>query len=1134
MNKFTTYKIKNLFVTKIIILLFIICTFATESVMANALSLAQQIKEKRVTLSIKEKSLNTILSEIKRQTQIGFVINSKVDQEKLNKLTIIAQNESVENVLTRLLKETGCEYKVSNNDILVVPVEKSTKPTNQKQEKITISGKVLDDTKKPVAGATLIVVGTSIGAITDDKGSFTVTMEKGQSIEISCVGMESIIKVIEASDNNMIIQMKMSSLAVDDVVVTGYFNRKKESYTGATTTFTGKDLRKISTGNLLNSLSMLDPSFTKVTNNQMGSNPNAIPDFEIRGSGSLKSEYEGNPNMPTFILDGFEVTAQKVFDLDPNRVRSMTILKDAAATAIYGSRAANGVVVIETEAPKAGKLQITYNGSVNFEMADLSDYNLMNAAEKLEYERRAGVYSEDGRPSWADTYLDMYNDRMKLVAKGIDTDWIAIPIREMGVGHKHAVMAEGGDESFRYAIDLFYSNKIGVMKGSKRDNVGGSVRLQYNLQKLKFTNYTSFDHVKSVNSPYGDFSPYTYYNPYYYPYNEDGGINKILYEYVIYDDEKKEFKTKKMYNSLHDATINSKDESGSNYFLNNFAIEYDIISGLKLKANVSLSVDDTRTDKFLPSEHTSFMEGNNKDGETTEDDKKGSYRQTFNKGFSYDINAILTYYKQIKRHTLNVGAVYNIRESTNDISNFLAAGFANQMMDHVAMGVGFFDGEKPGGSYNTTRMIGVVGNIGYSFDDKYLLDASVRSDGSSVYGSTNRWGTFWSVGLGWNIAKENFLKDSKAINLLKIRGSIGTTGGQNFYPYQSMAMYSYNDSFISDISYSGYTGAILKALGNNNLKWQKVEKKNIGLDFELVQRRIIGSFNYYNDTSKDVLVDVSIAPSLGFESYMENLGKVKNSGVELTLRGSILRDYNTGLRWDVIFNMVHNKNAVLEINDALTAYNDKQDGKVQNKPSVRYQEGMSINTIWANESLGIDPTTGNEIFLNMRGKKVDKWDVKNYKPLGSTDPDLFGTFGTTFAYKGWEINASFYYKFGGEIYNETLVSKIENVNPNENGDKRILYDRWNKVGDVSKYKKVSDVSVTKPTSRFIEKENMIQLQTVSLSYDFNSENLRKAGIQRLRLSAIGNDLFTASTMRMERGILYPFARTFSVSAQLTF
>ena len=1102
---------KNLMIMKWCIAF--ICLF-TLNLSANVYS-----QKNIVSLDLSDVSVEQFVKAVKQQTSLKFMYNSSLIRQA-GKISVKVENKELKDVLSMVLGKVNLEYEFFNNVILI---RQKGEGKSEQQKKKVVNGTVKDEHGVTLPGVSVLIKGESVGVATDINGKYSITIPENKKevvFAFSFVGMVP-VEVRYTGQDSINVVLKEDVEKIDEVVVNGYFTRKKESYTGVSTTFSGNDLRKVSTGNILNTLSMLDPSFTKVVNNEMGSDPNTIPNFEIRGSSSLKADFDGNPNMPTFIMDGFEVSAEKVFDLDPTRVRFITILKDAAATAIYGSRAANGVVVIETEAPKPGKLQLSYNGSMNFEVADLSDYNLMNAEEKLEYEVRAGLYDKEDRPDWTDNTFDAYNQKLKLVKRGNDVDWLAIPVRELGVGHKHSIIAEGGNESFRYALDLSYSNKIGVMKGSKRDTYGGGIRLQYNLKKLKFTDYASFDHVKSVNSPYGNFSAYQYYNPYYNPYDENGNVKKMLYEYSYYD---RGFQTKKMYNELYNAVLPSKDQSTSNRFLNNFAIEYDIIQGLKLKANLSLSVDNGRTDVYKPYENTEFIDK----------EKKGSYSQGQYEDFSYDVNIILTYFKTFKKHVLNAGFIYNLRETNHDQTDVYALGFPNANMDHISMGAGFKEGDKPGGAYDVTRLVGFVGNLGYTYDERFLLDFSVRSDGSSLYGSNNRWGTFWSLGLGYNLHHEKFMERLTFINLLKIRGSIGTTGGQNFNPYQSMAMYSYNDDRIGSISYSGYIGAILKAFGNKNLRWQKVEKQNVGLDFELFDRRLTGSFNVYNDISKDVLIDVTLAPSLGFSSYKENLGEVKNSGVELTLKGTVIRDREREIYWDIMYNLAHNKNKVTKINQALTAFNDKQDAEVKNKPVIRYKEGLSQNTIWANESLGIDPATGEEIFLDMNGNKVNEWDAANYKPFGSTDPKIYGTIGTMFTYKKWELNAHLYYKYGGYIYNSTLVDKVENVNPNENGDKRILYDRWNKEGDVAKFKKVSDVSVTNPTSRFIEKENYIQLQSLSIGYDFSCDKLREIGIQRLKLSAIGNDIFTSSTVKMERGTSYPFARTFSLSAQLTF
>lgn len=1107
----------------IILLVLLLINVPTTFVRANDLSnapIVQVLKDKKVTVNMKNASLDAILTEITKQTRVGYGYQGGVIDSN-SKYSLNVSGMSAEEALTALLKDTPYNYTVSNSRVLIVSKPAPVKQVQQQVKKLKIKGKVIDAvTKKPIPGALILVMGTTTGAIADENGYFTLDVQPDGILEVSCLGMKSMVfNGLLTAAKEMIFSLSRDEMAVEDVVVTGYFNKKKENYTGAVTSFTGKELRSISTGNILSSLSMLDPSFAKVTNNIMGSNPNSIPNFEIRGSGSLKAEFEGTNNMPTFILDGFEVKAQKVYDLDPTRVRSMTILKDASAAAIYGSRAANGVVVIETIAPSEGKLRFSYSTSVNFDAADLSDYDLMNSKEKLAYELSAGLYgnpNQTGRPDWIDNDIDRYNSVAKLVATGIYTDWIKLPVKKIGAGHKHSIMVDGGSESFRYSLGLNYSNKSGAMKGSNRDTYGGSVNLQYNLKKLKFSNNTMFDRVSFKNSPFGDFNEYTKLNPYFTPYNADGSINKILYSFTYYD---RGYRDEDVPNYYYNSTIPSKDYGMNTTFMNNFSLEYDILDGLKLKASIALTVESDGTEVYKSKDNTVFFDK----------EIKGSYTQSSSNGHGYDGSAVLTYFKVLGDHDISAGLVYNVTETQKDGATYLVEGFPNANMDHISMGVAYEKDGRPDGLFDIKRLVGFAANIGYSYKSKYLADFSARSDASSIFGSNNRWGTFWSAGLGWNIHKEKFMSDVSWIDLLKIRASMGTTGGQNFSPYESMIMFTYGKKLV----YGNSIGAMLMAFGNRDLKWQLIEKKNIGLDWEILNRRFSGTLNFYTEMSKDVLTNVNLAPSLGFVDYRENLGNVKNSGVEVTLRGTPIQS-RSGLKWDLFVNMTHNKNRLMSINPALAAFNGAQDKITKNKPMVRYAEGLSMNTIWTNLSLGIDPTTGAEVFIGRDGNVTEDWNSNNYVPYANSDPKIFGNFGTSLFYKGFEFSASLYFKYGGYIYNNTLADKIENVNPNYNGDRRILTDRWKKSGDIAKYKRVSDVSTTQPTSRFVEKENLVQLQAVSAAYQFESEMLKKARIERLRVSAICNDVFTSSTVRMERGIQYPFARTFSLALQITF
>ena len=1093
-----------------------------------------------ITLKKRNASLEEVIWELKEKTKLTFLYSDE-DVSAVKGIDLDVKDLGVDAVLEQCLAGTGLGYVKTNDAIIIRKVEELEQSPQQKMRRIT--GKVTDENGEPLPGVGILIQGTTMGVASDVEGNYALDCPDMENLTLlfSFVGMES-QQIVVGTRSVVNVVMKSEAAEIEEVVVTGYFTRKKDSYTGSATTFSGEKLMQISTGNVLSSLSVIDPSFKLVENISAGSNPNYIPEFQIHGAGNLESTYENSPNMPTFILDGFEVDAEKIFDMDPNRIESITILKDAAATAIYGSRAANGVVVVETKAPEMGELRVSYSFSGDFNFADLSDYNLMNAAEKLEYERLAGLYSHYN-VGQMEVLSEEYNERLKLVASGVNTDWIKKPIHAVGFGHKHSLLLEGGDTRLRYGMDLNYQKVTGVMKESGRQNIGIGIKLQYRYNNLRFMNNLTYNNVKQEDSPYGTFSDYTYMNPYLYPYDENGNVRQVLEiggnnddeaGDEIEDEEEDEEENREVdyeLNPLYNAKLGTKLEAVYQDFTDNFSVEWDVIEGLKLKGAISLNKKTTIRDEFLPSGHNSFYEK----------DLKGSYTKEVTDYFSYDANVMASYVKNLDKHLLNATVVWNVTQSKTDEFTTVAYNFPNDNMDHIGMGVEYQEGDKPDGNYEISRLMGVVGNFNYSYDNRYLADFSVRSDGSSVYGSSKRWGTFGSIGLAWNMHNERWLADNNSVNELKLRGSWGITGGQNFYPFQAMMMYSYKDDAINGLSYDDYLGALLMAYGNPDLKWQRTEKLNVGIDFTLFNSRLTGYFNWYKDVSKSVLIDVLLAPSLGFDSYKDNLGEIENKGVELNLRGTLIKNVRKELQWDVFFNLTHNKNRLLKLNDALAAYNKMQDDEMNNEdneetraPMVRYQEGESINTIWANESIGIDPNTGEEVFIAQNGDKVNEWSTDNYKPLGCEDPKIEGNFGTMLMYKGFQLNAYFYYSFGGDIYNQTLVDKVENVDPQRNADKRVLYDRWRQPGDVAKYKAIDNTTTTMPTSRFIEQENYIRLSSLNLSYQFTPEQLKRMGIERLKVSLIGNDIFRASTVKMERGTSYPFARNYSLSLQVTF
>ena len=1109
----------------------LILTFFCLQIQANGFSQRTRLSIKMDNISVKQ-----LFVEIEKRTDLAFVYNTR-DVEQLGTLDVDFTNEEIGNILDYCLKGKGINYSIVNNHVVIRKGEQSA----PQQKSRVITGKVLDkNTKEPLPGATVKIKGTTIGTAADIDGSFKLTvLEDNKELEITFIGYASQFVTLRA-DNSVTIYLEPQTSEMEEVVVTGMFTRKADSYTGAVTTIKKEELQRVGNQNILQSLKNIDPSFQVIESNDFGSDPNRMPEIQMRGASSftdMKDKYQTNPNQPLFIVDGFEQSIEKVMDMDMNRVASITLLKDATAKALYGSKGANGVVVIETLAPEKGKMRVSYTGNLNLQMPDLSSYNLADAAEKLEIEKRAGIYTDQfGHPYTQQMYDEKYEALYKEVLRGVNTYWLDKPLR-VGVGHKHSLMFEGGDDVVRYGIDFQYNNVAGVMKGSSREVISAGFNLSYRYKSLLVTEQLSVTFNKSKESPYGTFSEYARLNPYWRAYNEDGSVKEVLSNY-----EKANFQgTKPIYNPLANASINTKNQSSYFDFTNNFYIEWEAFSGMRFKGRLGLISQKDDSEVFYPRDHTKF-----KDISQDSEDyfKRGEYTMSNGKRFEYNTDISANYSKEFGRNVIFANAQWSASERKYNTVTFGARGFANDKMDYITHAKEYLEG-APSGSESLAREMSVLLSMNYSFDNRYLLDATYRANASSLFGSDKRWGHFWSAGIGWNLHKEHFMENVTVLNQLRFRASTGYSGSQNFNSYQAIASYKYYNE-----NYDNIIGSYLMGLANPDLQWQKTQDNNIGVDITLMDALDV-TFDCYIKKTQNLLTPVSLPPSAGFRSYTENLGETKNKGVEFKVNYRIVRDAERDLYFSVFTSGMHNKNRITKISDALSLMNkdrdaDKTGGGGGNpnleensaitKPSVRYAEGQSMDAIWAVRSLGIDPATGKEVFLDPKGKMVYGWRAENQVVVGDEQPKLSGTFGFNFEWKGFSVNTSFFYKVGGQYYNQTLVNKVENVDIQYNVDKRMLTDRWNEPGQAARFRKFSPYDpLTRPTSRFVQDLKELKMTLLNVGYDFRfCDFLKKSGIERLKIQFYMNDVFRAATVKAERGIEYPFARSCSFSLQATF
>lgn len=1000
-----------------------------------------------------------------------------------------------------------------------------------------VYGRVIEKlSKEPMVGVTIRLDGHSTGVITDINGCYVLTLpEKGGLVIYSYIGFET-RKIKVTSRQKVDVQMVEATESIQEVIVTGYNSIQKESFTGNTTKIEKEDLLKVNPNNLISAIQTFDPSFRIQENLAAGSDPNSLPQFVLRGqtgigettlgqtsTSSISREVlSGNSNLPIFILDGFEVDVEKIYDLDMNSIHSINILKDAAATAMYGSRAANGVIVIERRAPEAGKFRVQYSGVLSAGLPDLSSYNLMNAREKLETERLAGLY--DSNTPEIDPYTNGYYQRLNNVLTGVDTYWLSQGLRT-ALNHKHSVFIDGGENDVRWGVELGFRGTEGVMKHSSRKNANAAFYVDYRIGGLQIKNKVTYIYNKSTDVPFNSFSDYSHLLPYMRLYDENGDYVRRL--------EKFDGASGTQVNPLYEINFyNSFDHSGYDEVTDDLSLNWRITDGLRLRGQFSVLMRNSTGDLYKDPASASYSASTgNINGEKTESTQKRTV---------IDGSLSLMYNNTFKGHNLNICLSSNMRQTQSTASETRYRGFPGG--DLVSSNYAAEVYGKPSSSDNTTRLVGALLTSNYTYNNIYLADLTGRIDGSSEFGSDKRWSMFWSTGAGINIHNYDFMKSNELFSMLKFRASYGLTGKTNFSLYSAKDMYQLQtDSWYP----TGY-GVFLYQMGNPNLKWERKYTLDYGVEIGLWHDKIYLKASAYDERTIDLITDYTIPSSTGFTSYKENMGKVKNTGVELELRARLYSDRNW--LFQLYGSFARNKNTIIEISQAMRDYNKRveelfsgynpessSDSKYA-KTYLKYYEGASLTSIYGMKSLGISPTNGKEIYLRRNGDVTDVWSADEWTIIGDTAPKGQGSFGYTLSYKQLSMFASFLYTFGGDAYNNTLVSYVENADiKNDNVDKRVLLDRWQKPGDITTMKDIRDRNVTTgASSRFVQKNNTLQWSSLTMSYNFRPEQLKKLHLSGLRLSFTMNDLFYWSTIRQERGLDYPYSRSFNLTTNIIF
>lgn len=1127
------------------------CT--SQLLLANSTK-GQTIDEITVSVNVNNQPLLTALKQIEQQTVFRFAYNKQL-VAAAKPVTVFSRTGSVRNTLDRLLKNSGLSYRQLDNKIIIyqqtTPKTEEPAVANEagneepadipQEQPQKFTGLVVDDKSgEPVIGATVMVKGKSQGVLTNAKGEYSIETLPGATLVITSIGFEKKEVVVRDARLHATIRLGVSAKTLTDVVVTGLYSRPAQNFTGAATVLTKENISKVSNGNILAAISALDPSFQIPENITNGSNPNTLPDVQIRGGNSivnpsaLASEdvlgYANNKvNTPLFILDGFEVSLQRIYDLDINRVAKVTILKDAAATSIYGSRAANGVVIMELMTPTDGKLRVSINSNFTLETPDLRDYDLLNAREKLDLEVKGGIYKS--RINAEQERLNvLYAARLAQVQQGVNTYWLSQPLRA-SFGAKQNLYIEGGGNNALYGVSLTYDKRNGVMKGSDRENFQANTYLSYRLKRFQFRNDLTLGYNKANNSPFGAFEQYSILNPYQTPYDANGKLKLFLEDYRYTNGQLNttgDLLNAQVTNPMYNTGLAIIDRTKYQSLMNNTNVIWQATDWLRLNGRLSVQKQDDHYDRFLPPNHTSFAT-------LSADDyaKKGSYRQTEGNRMTIDGNFTADVSKAFGKHTLFGTAGMNFQTYNSVYTDLSVTGFPNERLNSFFNAVQYMEDTKPQGAESKSRLAGYLANLSYAYDNRYLLDFSYRLDGSSLFGSNKRFASFWSAGAGWNIHKEKFWNDNTNVNMLKLRYSFGYTGSQRFNSFLAITTGQYYSQ-----QYNGQYGLYLLGYGNENLAWQQTQKNNFGADIMLFNKLSVRG-NYFIEKTQGALATVNTAPSTGFGSYQENMGDLTNKGWEAYFNYVVLARKRDNI--NVFLNLFSSEGKYTRLSNSLKELNKAAETSASTKPLVRYAEGMSPTAIWAVQSRGIDPSNGSEIFVTRDGKETNTYNTADQVIVGDSRAKLEGTFGTNVEVSGIGFNVYMRFRVGGQTYNQTLADRVENVKLTDNVDRRVYLDRWQKPGDHAFFKGIVtpdgyaiNNSPTYPTSRFVQDYSYLAAESMSVYYRFSDNFNNRMKLSNTKISFYTGQLFRLSTVKQERGLSYPYSQTFTLLLQTSF
>lgn len=979
------------------------------------------------------------------------------------------------------------------------------------QQTTKIKGTIVDyKTAEPIIGASVKVKGTKLAAITDIDGHFELNAPEGATLMVSYVGYKN--EEFEAR-NGMRIEIHEDSESLDEIVVVGYGTQKKESLTGAMTNLKADKLKDVTSATVEN---MLNGKVSGVYVAPGSGRPGSTGAIVIRGQTSINGA-----TAPLWVVDGV-IVGNSAGDLNPDDIESMTVLKDAASTAIYGSEGANGVVVVTTKQARHEKMSITLSAKAGVSTLSRGNMEMMNGAEFYDYYKSFQNVEAVNFPRWNE---DLRNSNF---------DWFKLA-KKTGSTQDYNVTLNGGNEKMQSMFTMGYFKEEGAVKGYDLNRYSTRIKVVYKPYEwltikpnLSGSRTTDTDRQYSVGAMYSML-------PWDNPFDKDGNPVPNQYEGWV---------NSKGSNYLYDLAKGNYGSSCSYDLSGGFDFDIKIMPWLTFSSVNNYSYYNSQSHGYTDPKSVG---GEGVDGRITEYNYNTTRRYT---------NQLLRFQKSWGKHNVNGLLAYEFNDWEMKFTDVYATGFLSGFEDFTTTS----KPEKANGYRQAWAKQSYFTQWRYNYDNRYFGEVSLRRDGRSNFGSNNRYGNFFSFSGAWNMNNESWFK-AEWVDMLKLRASFGSVGNVPTSLYPSYSLYSVG------ATYNEMSGALISQIGNKDLTWEKTFTTGVGIDAAFFQNRLTANLDFYVKNTSNILYQVPVTGLVGVTSIWKNIGKMRNTGVELTIGSDIIRTKD--LTWNVTANISHNSNELRDLykqRDANGNYVVKpviiSDGTSIAGTAQRLLEiGEPVDTYYMKEWAGVNPEDGKPQWYmdDANGNKVvtDSYSKASYYKCGKSSPDVYGSFSTSLFYKNFDLQANFGYSLGGQIY--SYFRQEYDSDGAYAGDRNQMklqsgWTRWQKPGDKATHPRAMYNNQDKgnlASSRYLESSDYLKLRSLTLGYNFD---LKKYGIQTLRLSVSGENLFCITDYsgvdpelpagNNDKGVLsvtstggvsvYPAVRKFMFGVNLTF